>query len=360
MKKILVLLKGALLTKLLPMPVLSSVPDPSESETLHYNILKNTSLKEIARKKLHHGDGIYLNPLGKPRRRRLSQLLRWKLFSESDYKKNYKNEKVQPVHINWEPVKKHTGLSITYIKHSTILIKDRDQYLIVDPVFYDIFWFIKDYTPLAFNLDAMPKPNQVLITHGHYDHLNIDSLEYLGNKPHVITPLGYNKIFKRLKHNNRTQLDWYDSYKAGQTEITLLPCNHWTMRNPITGPNHSLWGSYMIKTADGHHIYVSGDTAYFDGFEEIGKSFPIDLAIINLSAYEPRWFMAQSHINPKETVQAFKQLNAKNLMITHWGSFRLGDEPVYLPPLEIKQEMKKEGIENSLLHLNHGDTHYLA
>ena len=78
------------------------------------------------------------------------------------------------------------------------------------------------------------------------------------------------------------------------------------MRNPIVGPNRSLWGSYLIKSASGPVIYISGDTAYFDRFSEIGNEFKIDLAIFNLGAYEPRWFMADSHINPAETVRAFR------------------------------------------------------
>ncbi|MGD8372277.1 MAG: MBL fold metallo-hydrolase, partial [Syntrophobacterales bacterium] len=123
--------------------------------------------------------------------------------------------------------------------------------------------------------------------------------------------------------------------------------------------NRSLWGSYMIRTASGPTIFISGDTAYFDRFHEIGREFAIDLAIINLGAYEPRWFMAGSHMNPKETVQAFKELGAKRLMIAHWGTFRLGDEPVHFPPIDIKKEMEEEGLTDRLVHLNHGETLFL-
>jgi L-ascorbate metabolism protein UlaG (beta-lactamase superfamily) len=115
----------------------------------------------------------------------------------------------------------------------------------------------------------------------------------------------------------------------------------------------------MIRTASGPTIFISGDTAYFDRFHEIGREFAIDLAIINLGAYEPRWFMAGSHMNPKETVQAFKELGAKRLMIAHWGTFRLGDEPVHFPPIDIKKEMEEEGLTDRLVHLNHGETLFL-
>ncbi len=129
------------------------------------------------------------------------------------------------------------------------------------------------------------------------------------------------------------------------------------MRNPLTGPNRSLWGSYIIKTAGGYTIYISGDSAYFDGFGEIGSDFNIDLAIINLGAYEPRWFMAPSHLNPEEAVMAFKSLKAKKLLIVHWGTFRLGDEPVHFPPMDIKRELKKQGMLNRLVDISHGETY---
>jgi L-ascorbate metabolism protein UlaG (beta-lactamase superfamily) len=239
------------------------------------------------------------------------------------------------------------------------MIKDENRYILVDPVFFDIFWFIKDFSPLKFDLQTMPQPQHVLITHGHYDHLDKPSLASLNKNTHVITPLGYNQIFRDLAMNNRTQLDWFDSYGDGKQKITFLPCNHWTMRNPLAGPNRSLWGSYLIRTTGGYTIYISGDTAYFDGFEQLGKQFDIDLAVFNVGAYEPRWFMAPSHMNPRETVQAFKELKARKLMIIHWGTFRLGDEPVHFPPIQVEEELKKEGLLDRWVDLKHGETFFI-
>jgi L-ascorbate metabolism protein UlaG (beta-lactamase superfamily) len=222
-----------------------------------------------------------------------------------------------------------------------------------------MFSFIKDFTPLAFDLREMPQPNHVLLTHGHYDHLDTRSLATLNGSTHVITPLGYNDIFADLKMSRRTQLDWLDTFEDGKRQITFLPCDHWTMRNPIEGPNRSLWGSYILKTACGPTIFISGDTAYFDRFREIGREFSIDLAIFNLGAYEPRWFMAGSHMNPTETVRAFKELGAARLLVIHWGTFRLGDEPVHFPPEEIRKEMEREALLDRLIQLNHGETLFI-
>jgi L-ascorbate metabolism protein UlaG (beta-lactamase superfamily) len=103
-------------------------------------------------------------------------------------------------------------------------------------------------------------------------------------------------------------------------------------------------------------VYISGDTAYFDGFNQIGEEFDIDLAVFNVGAYEPRWFMAQSHLNPAETVQAFRELNARRLMIMHWGTFQLGDEPVHFPPRHMRDEMQRAGLLDRLVEWRHGDT----
>lgn len=328
---------------------------------LHYRPLNGLKLKEIAARKMHHGsDGFFLNPLGELRRPRgFGRVLYWKLFSPNRFKTFEKDQRTNPVHIDWTPIKKASGVSVTFVKHSCILIKDIDRYLIVDPVFFKIFRFIEDFSPLAFEVDQMPKPDHVLVTHGHYDHLDKASLAAFPRNTHVITPLGYDKEFSDLEMSNRTQLDWYDSYAEGNREIILLPCNHWTMRTPITGPNRSLWGSYLIRTAGGKTIFVSGDTAWFEGFNEIGETYDIDLAVFSLGAYEPRWFMASSHINPEETVKAFKQLQAKKLIIVHWGTFQLGDEPIHFPPMDLKRALEKEGMLDRWVRLRHGETYFV-
>ena len=121
----------------------------------------------------------------------------------------------------------------------------------------------------------MPAPTHVLITHGHYDHLDLPSLAAVDRNTHVISPLGYDDVFQDLEMNRRTQLDWYDTYERDGLEITLLPCKHWTMRNPLSGANNSLCGSFLVRTTSGTTIYVSGDTSYFRGFQEIGDEFSI-------------------------------------------------------------------------------------
>ncbi len=351
------------LAGLMAAPLLSGVPSPAagganRGDTLHYRPLNGDRLRELAARKAHHGAGVFVNPMGISREGRFGQLLSWKLLHRNAYAEFLDDQPLRAVDVDWAPIRAHSGVSVTFVKHSTLLIKDVDRVLLVDPVFDDIFWFIKDFTPLSFDPTAIPRPDHVLITHGHYDHLDKASLAALDPGTHVISPLGYDAEFESLGMHRRTPLDWYQSYRDGSREITLLPANHWTMRNPLVGPNRSLWGGYLIRTAGGPVIYLSGDSAYFDGFEQLAGDYDIDLAIFNLGAYAPRWFMAPSHMDPTETVQAFTELGARQLMITHWGTFQLGDEPVHFPPRDLEHVLTEKGLRSRWIALDHGRTHF--
>ena len=318
----------------------------------------NMTLEQIARQKRHHGKDRFINPFTPSGKKGFSDFLKWKLFSENHFKEQYADEPLNPVKIDWAPIVNDDGLSVTFINHASVLIRDAGVSILVDPVFFGLFPIFKNFTPIEFEIDTMPKPDHVLITHGHYDHLDKDSLSVFEPNTHVMTPLGYDSVFSSIGMKNRTKLDWFDVFNDGERQIILLPCNHWTMRNPIVGPNRNLWGSYLIKTASGPTIFISGDTAYFKGFKEIGERYHIDLAILSVGAYEPRWFMKQSHMNPAETVQAVKDLHAEKMFIVHWGTFRLGDEPVHVPPVDVRRELQKANMSERLLPINHGDTLY--
>jgi hypothetical protein len=242
--------KMALAAQFLPRAVRAA--DQSQTPPLHYRPLNGNNLREMARRKMHHGDGLFLNPMGIAREKRFWQVLSWKLFH----------------------------------------------------------------------------------------------------------PLGYDSEFDSVGMRHRTQLDWYNRYTDGRREITCLPANHWTMRNPIAGPNRSLWGGYLIKTAGGPVIYISGDSAYFDGFEQLADETDIDLAIFNVGAYAPRWFMAPSHMNPEESVRAFREIRARRLMIAHWGTFRLGDEPVHFPPGDIKKVLEEDNLLSHYIPLGLGESDF--
>ena len=183
-------IKSAGLLWVLPPAWVRGTAGAADHPAALYSAGRGPGLQEIAAKRLHHGADHYINPFSSGSPRDLRRLLAWKLFSKNDYKSLYSHEQVRPVTVDWEPVRRHPGVSVTFLKHAGLLIKDRGDYLLVDPVFFDLFWFIKDFSPLAFDVRQIPKPTHVLITHGHYDHLDRATLSFLGKDTHLITPAG--------------------------------------------------------------------------------------------------------------------------------------------------------------------------
>ena len=168
---------------------------------------KGLSLREIATQKLHHGNPKFINPFNPFRKKRFLDLLKWKLGFNNPYEQEYDLEEVKPVSIDWNKVTEHDGLSVTYINHSSLLVRDKGVSFLIDPIFFGLRPLYEDFTPLEFDPASMPAPDHILITHGHYDHLDKDSLEVFDKKTHVISPLGYENEFTAIDMTNRTELN---------------------------------------------------------------------------------------------------------------------------------------------------------
>jgi L-ascorbate metabolism protein UlaG (beta-lactamase superfamily) len=152
----------------------------------------------------------------------------------------------------------------------------------------------------------------------------------------VFVPLGLGNWFRRLRFTDVRELDWWETAKAGTVSVTLVPAQHWSRRR-IGDTNRTLWGGFVIECG-GLKIYHCGDSAWFDGFAEIGRRHPDLLAaMLPIGSYSPAWFMGYHHMNPEEAGHAFLELGARHLIPMHWGTFKLTDEPLLEPAERMRR-----------------------
>jgi N-acyl-phosphatidylethanolamine-hydrolysing phospholipase D len=242
--------------------------------------------------------------------------------------------------------------AITWVGHATMLVQASGLNVLTDPVFSQRaspvqFAGPKRVQPPGLAVADLPKIDVVLISHNHYDHLDVDSIKALINQgwaePLFMVPLGLKDWFNKLGVTNVKELDWWDSVAVKGVEFNFTPVQHWSARGP-GDRSQTLWGGWAVLGAD-FHWYFSGDTGYSQDFVDTQKRFAarqtpalgggFDIALIAVGAYEPRWFMKDQHVNPAEAVQIHKDLQAKRSVGVHWGTFELTDEPLDQPPKDL-------------------------
>jgi L-ascorbate metabolism protein UlaG (beta-lactamase superfamily) len=220
--------------------------------------------------------------------------------------------------------------------------------VLIDPVFGRAGGLVRREVPSPLLPEQLPRIDVVMLTHGHMDHLDSASLKALvrrfGSEVRFIVPLGLSRALPACC-TERTELDWWQAVQIGGVQFTLVPAQHWHRRG-LTDTNRALWGGAVLSGSQ--TIYHSGDTGFFGGFSAIGSMFDIDLAILPMGAYEPRWFMSPQHMAPEESIQALVDLGARHAMAMHWGTFDLTDEPLnhgvtaLLPAIMEQREIAPE------------------
>lgn len=231
---------------------------------------------------------------------------------------------------------------LTWIGHASFFLTLAGQRILVDPIFSQRLGTLRRMAPPALVPETLPPVDVVLITHNHRDHLDPRSLALLGRGPTYVCPAGDAGLLKKIGAEKVIELEWWKKTTIGTVDITFVPSRHWSMHYPWDR-NESLWGGYVIQSSDGT-AYHSGDTAFFDGFAEIGKRLgTIDWALLPIGSYDPRWFMEPQHIGPEEAVEAYRMLEARRMVGMHWGTFRLTDEPVGEPPERARAAFGKIG-----------------
>ncbi len=265
-------------------------------------------------------------------------ILKWKLKSDP-FKKRDKKSNLKVIK-SAHPAKTKEDY-ICWLGHSSFLIQIEKTTILTDPIFGAPLFF-KRYTDLPFPKESL-KADFILISHGHYDHLDSKTLKHFKDST-ALVPLKMKPLVQKINRSLKVlECDWYEKYRIDEPFcITFLPARHWHKRTP-NDTNKILWGSFLIQSQK-QTIYFAGDTAYGEHFKEIAKIADIDYALLPIGAYEPRWFMKNNHLNPKEALQAFKDLKAKTLIPMHYGTFSLSDEPLNEPPRKLKEFIKDEKV----------------
>ncbi len=252
---------------------------------------------------------------------------------------------------------------LTWIGHASFLGSLGGARFLIDPVFSRrVGAFYCRHVPPGLRVRDLPPIDLLLITHSHPDHLDAPSISRLDRTTPVVVPAGLGRWFSRRDFTRVTELDWWHSTEVGQTgglKVTLTPARHWSRRTPWDG-NRSHWGGYVIE-AGGTAVYNAGDSAWFDGFREIGRRFPgLEVAMLPIGAYRPAWFMEHNHMNPEQAGRAFLEVGARHFVPMHWGTFQLTDEPLTEPAERIRswwqahrpsQAKQASPLRNKKMHL---------
>ena len=246
------------------------------------------------------------------------------------------------------------GLRISYVGHASLLVQTAGLNMLLDPVWSkraSPFRFIgpKRVNDPGITFADLPPIDVVLVSHGHYDHLDVATLSRLAaaHHPRVITPLGNDAIMRSRDGAIAAEAhDWNDRIEIGAgVSVTLVPTQHWSARN-LSDRNMSLWASFVIE-APGGRIYFVADSGYGDGrnFHAARERHgPLRLAILPIGAYEPRWFMRDAHMNPAESVQALLDCGAEFALAHHYGTFQLTDEAIDAPVAALAAALEAAGI----------------
>ena len=243
---------------------------------------------------------------------------------------------------------------LSFVGHATWLIQTADLNILIDPVWSMraspvTFAGPKRHNDPGIAFDALPKIDVVLVSHGHYDHLDVATLSKLAAKfsPRVITPLGNDVTMRDADAAIKAEaFDWQDRVELGNgVAVTLVPTRHWSARG-LFDRNKALWASFVLETPAGK-LYIVCDSGYGEGkhFRSVAeKHGPLRLAILPIGAYEPRWFMKDQHMNPSDAVKALADCGAELALAHHHGTFQLTDEAIDAPVTALGEALKEAKI----------------
>ena len=252
-------------------------------------------------------------------------------------------------------------VGVMFLGHSSFLLQIGGVNVLVDPVFATRLIVLRRQRRPGVRIEDLPPIDVVLITHAHMDHLNKPTLrrvarrtrQLTGRTPVVIVPSGVADLVSRLGFARVEELAWWQTIEVSGLTITATPAKHWGAR--MFRDTHRGFGGYVVDDRDGGRVYHSGDTAWFDGFAEIGQRLRPQIALLPIGAYFPDSYR-HVHTSPEEAVRGFVALGAETMIPMHFGTFRLGREPMAEPPVRLLAEADRLGIRDRVRLLAEGET----
>lgn len=240
--------------------------------------------------------------------------------------------------------------AVAWAGHASWVIRIGGLTVLTDPVWSRrILGTPPRITPPGVAWCTLPRVDAVVISHNHYDHLDAPTLARLPRDTPLFVPAGLARWFLRRRFTRVTELDWWECADLDGVRFDFVPSHHWSKRS-LTDTCRSLWGGWVLTDRDGHRIHFAGDTGYGHWFSRIGRRYPdIDLALLPIGAYEPRWWLADVHCDPEEAVRAFQDLGARRMAPMHWGTFVLSAEPVLEPLLRVRAAWERAGLPREAL-----------
>lgn len=249
--------------------------------------------------------------------------------------------------------KDNPGIHAGWIGHSTVLLSFYGTQILTDPNFASRIVIARRAVGLPIEPEEIKELNLILISHAHYDHLDIPSLKRLPRAAIVIVPWGNSDLIKGLGFSRVVEMKWGESFAIDGLIVEAFQPAHWGKRHPFDSEDRG-YNSYLL-TKNGKSLLFAGDTGYSKIFTEKGGGREIVCAFLSIGAYKPDWFR-QNHASPEEALKMFAESGARFMIPIHWGTFILSHEPLEEPMKRLKAEAARLGLEERVIILKHGES----